>query len=189
MSGASIAVPISDRPPRSRSHALKGASHTSPGCNPGNPPGKTTPRSEGTPHRRAPRALDLDPALLSGLSSLFSGLIPQPFYPAFLPRPSLCGVPSEHTYSLGGGSQGVALGWYALPPSGQMEQRRFRYRASHHVSDTAPGPRFRHRIAHHVSDTAPRPQFRYRASHHVFDTAPRSRFRYRIAHHVPDPMP
>jgi hypothetical protein len=29
----------------------EGASHTSPGCNPGNPPGKTTPRSEGTPHR------------------------------------------------------------------------------------------------------------------------------------------
>ena len=35
------------------------------------------------------------------------------------PRPSLCGVPSEHTYSFGCGSQGDALGWYALPRQGK----------------------------------------------------------------------
>ena len=33
----------------------EGAPHTSPGCNPGNPPGKTNLRSEGTPHSRGPR--------------------------------------------------------------------------------------------------------------------------------------
>ena len=31
------------------------------------------------------------------------------------PRPSLCGVPSEHTHSTGRGSQGDALGWYTMP--------------------------------------------------------------------------
>ncbi len=35
--------------------------------------------------------------------------------------PFLCGVPSEHTNSLGCGSQGDALGWYAMPIQGNPE--------------------------------------------------------------------
>ena len=41
---------------------------------------------------------------------------------------SLCGVPSEHTYSRECGSQGVALGWYALPLQGMWYDNVFRYR-------------------------------------------------------------
>ena len=37
------------------------------------------------------------------------------------PGPSLCGVPAELTYSLGCGSQGDALGWYALPRWGKWD--------------------------------------------------------------------
>ena len=36
------------------------------------------------------------------------------------PRLTLCGVPSEHTDSLGWGSQGDALGWYVLPIQGKL---------------------------------------------------------------------
>ena len=38
-----------------------------------------------------------------------------------IPGPSLCGVPAELTYSLGCGSQGDALGWYALPRWGKWD--------------------------------------------------------------------
>ena len=51
------------------------------GANPGNPPSKKNPRSEGTPHSRRPRTST---------------------------PPFLCGVPSEHTYALGCSSQGDA---------------------------------------------------------------------------------
>ena len=44
-----------------QSHALTGHRIPAQGANPGNPPGKRNPRSEGTPHRS--RVLGLDPAL------------------------------------------------------------------------------------------------------------------------------
>ena len=74
-----------------------GASHTSPGCKPweSHPEKETRVRKE----RR----------IVAGLG--------------LRPRPSLCGVPSEHTDSLGCGSQGDALGWYALPRWGKWDDR------------------------------------------------------------------
>ena len=64
------------------------------GANPGNPPGKINLRSEGTPHSL--RVSDIDPGL------------------------AYADVPSEHTYSLGFGSQGDALGWYVMPLQGTL---------------------------------------------------------------------
>ena len=52
-----IAVPIPMPKPRYRPHALKGHRIPAQGANPGNPPGKTDPRSEGTPHRSPHRTL------------------------------------------------------------------------------------------------------------------------------------
>ena len=82
----------SESAPRFQSHALTGHRIPAQGANPGNPPVKTNPRSEGTPHSREPRTST---------------------------RLTLCGVPSEHTHSLGCGSQGDALGWYAWPIQGR----------------------------------------------------------------------
>ena len=90
------------------------------GANPGNPPGKRDLRSEGTPHSL--RVSDIDHGLPSG-------------------------VPSEHTYSRGCGSQGVALGWYALPLQGMWYDHSFRYRESrshaltgHHIPAQGANP-------------------------------------------------
>ena len=123
-SSGSESTSLSSTDPTSSISGPEGAPHTSPGCNPGNPPGKTNLRSEGTPHSRGPR-----------ISTTPSGFIPfwslpsSPFKSqvssfCFLisSRPSLCGVPSEHTYSLEYGSQGDALGWYALPRWGKKSR-------------------------------------------------------------------
>ncbi len=90
------------------------------GANPGNLPGKRDLRSEGTPHSL--RVSDIDHGLPSG-------------------------VPSEHTYSRGCGSQGVALGWYALPLQGMWYDHSFRYRESrshaltgHHIPAQGANP-------------------------------------------------
>jgi len=48
-----------NRPPRFRCHALTGHRIPAQGANPGNPPGKRDPRSEGTPHSL--RVSDIDP--------------------------------------------------------------------------------------------------------------------------------
>ena len=86
-----------------------GASHTSPGCKPW----------ESHPEKET-RVLK-ERRIVAGLG--------------LRPRPSLCGVPSEHTDSLGCGSQGDALGWYAMPPQGISDDNSF---------DTAGSPRFRY---------------------------------------------
>jgi hypothetical protein len=86
------------------------------------------------------------------------------------PRPSLCDVPSEHTDSLEFGFQGDALGWYALPRWGKLNddisgighQRHLRYRAP----ITCPVP-----FPHRVTDTGPPPRFRFHAL--SFRMAPR----------------
>ena len=80
--------------PRLRYHALNGHRIPAQGANPGNQPGKTTPRSEGTPHSL--RVSDLDP----GLS-----------YAVFLQNtPILWDVVPRAN----------ALGWYALPRWGKL---------------------------------------------------------------------
>ena len=84
-----------------------GASHISPGCKPW----------ESHPEKET-RVLK-ERCVVAGL-----GLRPRLF---------LCGVPSEHTDSLGCGSQGDALGWYAMPPQGISDDNIF---------DTAGSPRF-----------------------------------------------
>ena len=86
-----------------------GASHTSPGCKPW----------ESHPEKET-RVLK-ERRIVAGLG--------------LRPRPSLCGVPLEHTDSLGCGSQGDALGWYAMPPQGISDDNIF---------DTAGSPRFRY---------------------------------------------
>ena len=86
---------------RSQSHGLTrfrtpcpdGASHTSPGCQPWEP----TRKKESRVLKERRITAELKPR----------------------PRPSLCGVPSEHTDSLRFGSQGDALGWHALPRWGK----------------------------------------------------------------------
>ena len=122
--------------PRVQSHALTGHRIPAQGANPGNPPGKTTPRSEGTPHSL--RVSDLDP----GLS-----------YAVFLQNtPILWDVVPRAD----------ALGWYALPRWGKWNddvsdtghQRHFRYR----TPTTCPVP-----FLHRVSDTGPPPRFRFHA--------------------------
>ena len=50
--------------------------------------------------------------------------------------PFLCGVPSEHTDSMACGSQGDALGWYAMPIQGIVDDNSF---------DTVGPPWFRYR--------------------------------------------
>ena len=71
--------------------------HPGPTGRPGNAP--PFPRSEGTPHSL--RVSDIGPGL------------------------TLCGVPSEHTYSLGCGSQGECPGLVCVAPLGQIEQWHF----------------------------------------------------------------
>ena len=51
--------------------------------------------------------------------------------------PFLCGVPSEHTYSLGCNSQGLHPGLVCVAPLGQMGRWRFRFRV---LRDVAWGP-------------------------------------------------
>ena len=92
-----------------KSHALTGHRIPAQGANPGNPPGKRNPRSEGTPHRS--RVLGLDPAL-----------------------PMRCSF-RTHRFC-GCGSQGVALGWYAMPIQGIWDDNSF---------DTVGPPWFRYR--------------------------------------------
>ena len=76
-----------------------GASHTSPGCKPWESPRQKNPRSEGTPHKHA--------------------------CPGHRLLPSLCGVPSEHTYSLNAVPRVGTLGWYAMPLQGMGFETRF----------------------------------------------------------------
>ena len=99
-----------------------GASHTSPGCKPW----------ESHPEKET-RVLK-ERRIVAGL-----GLRPRLF---------LCGVPSEHTDSLGCGSQGDALGWYAMPRWGILDDNSF---------GNAGPPRYRYRAAHRVSVTVGRP--------------------------------
>ena len=84
--------------PRVRHHALKGHRIPAQGANPGTPPGKTDPRSEGTPHSL--RAADIDPG---------------PPYAVFLQNTPLLSdaVPRVAT-----------LGWYALPRWGNWPNSR-----------------------------------------------------------------
>ena len=81
-----------------------GASHTSPGCKPW----------ESHPEKET-RVLK-ERRIVAGLG--------------LRPRPSLCGVPSEHTDSLECGSQSDALGWYAMPPQGISDDNSFDTRRS-----------------------------------------------------------
>ena len=123
------------RQPRVRSHALTGHRIPAQGANPGNPPGKRNPRSEGTPHRS--RVLGLDPAL-----------------------PMRCSF-RTHRFC-GCGSQGDALGWYAMPIQGIFDDNsfdpvgptRFRYRTPTACPLTGRPTRFRSR--------GPLPRVRYR---------------------------
>jgi hypothetical protein len=85
------------RTPRCRFSALKEHRIPAQGANPGNPPGKTNQRSEGTPHNRVPPTSSPPSAFISFLSLLSYPFTPQ--ISSLLPSPFLCGVPSEHIYS------------------------------------------------------------------------------------------
>jgi hypothetical protein len=102
-----------NRPPRFRCHALKGHCIPAQGANPGNPPGKRDPRSEGTPHSL--RVSDIGPGPsyavflqnTSILSGVFPGLAPwagmrcpvRANGTMAFPTPRLC--PNGHRISLG----------------------------------------------------------------------------------------
>ena len=90
----------------------------------GPPPEKTVPRSEGTPHRL--RVL---------------GIAPEPPYAVFLQNtPILLDVvPRVGT-----------LGWYALPRWGKWYD---------HIFALVCSPRFRYRNTHHLSDSMPKGYF------------------------------
>ena len=88
----------SESAPRFRHYAPTGHRIPAQGANPGNPPGKRNPRSEGTPHNL--RVLDIAPGL-----------------------PMRCSF-RTHRFC-GCGSQGVALGWYAMPIQGIWDDNSF----------------------------------------------------------------
>ena len=122
------------------------------------------------------------------------------------PRYFLCGVPSEHTSSLGCGSQGDALGWYAMPIQGKLYDdvsdsvglSRSRRRAitafpvpwAYRVSGVGLSPRFRSRGPavfpvrgrHRVSDSVGLPRSRCRAI-----TAFPIPWTYRVSGFMPQP--
>ncbi len=78
------------------------------------------------------------------------------------PRPSLCGVPSEHTYSLGCNSQGLHPGLVCVAPLGQMARWRFRFRvrAPHRgIAFQRVGALPLDPIDHHVPNPMPSPGF------------------------------
>jgi hypothetical protein len=108
-----------------------------------------------------------------------SSFIPQSFYPVLPPRFSLCGVPSEHTDSLGCISQGDALGWYALPHSGQMGRRRFRNR------NAPPRSRYGASIAFPLPDRPPRSRYGASIMSPIPERRPRLRSHALEGHRIP----
>jgi hypothetical protein len=132
------------------------------------PPSPPFPRAPARQRRSrfAPMARPAPPARPIHEYSLVACLGPRP-------HPFLCGVPSEHTDSLGCGSQGWHPGLVCDAPLGQIGQWRFQYCGSHHVSDTEPRSRFRFRM----STAFPSP-----CVHRGFGIGPLRRFQSHAAH-------